>query len=75
MANFKRVGELCKRYKLVTPGNEALKVAIIYKLKQFDAALKLVGDNTKGRVEGVPERLKDIAVYSILEMLLYEEGL
>ena len=42
LGNFKRVGEIAKRYELITPGNEALKIAIIYALKQFDAALWLL---------------------------------
>ena len=73
LANFKRVGEWCKLYKLITPGNEALKVAIIYSLKQMDAALKLIGDATEGQVEGVPDRLRDMAVYSVLEEIIYGE--
>lgn len=73
LANFKRVAEWCKKYKLLTPGNEELKVAIIYSLKQWDAALKLVGDNTEGQVEGIPDRLRDVAVYAVLEEIIYGE--
>jgi hypothetical protein len=74
LQNFKRVAEICKRYKLITPGHEALKVAIIYMLKQQDAAFKLLMHEQEGLVEGIPERLKDVAVYSLIENILYKEG-
>lgn len=74
LQNFNRVAKWCREYNLITPGNEALKVAIIYCLKQFDAALKLVKENQEGQVEGVPDRLKDVAVYTVIEMILYGEG-
>ena len=74
LGNFTRVGELCKKYKLVTPGHEAMKVAIIYKLKQLDAVLKLLMTNEEGKIEGIPQRLDDVAVYSIIERILYEEA-
>lgn len=74
LGNFTRVAEWCKTYKLITPGHEAMKVAIIYKLKQLDAYLKLLMTGEEGKVEGIPQRLDDVAVYSIIERILYEEG-
>lgn len=74
LSNFNRVAELAKTYELVTPGNEPAKVAVIYMLKQVDAALKLLGKNQRGLVEGIEERLKDIAVYSVLLIILLEES-
>ena len=73
MANFKRVGAWGQKYKLLTPGFPATKVAVLYMLKQVDAAFKLLGDNTEGRVEGVNERLDDVAVYSTIIKILYDE--
>lgn len=76
MANFRRVGDLCEKYNIFNaPIPAELKVAIIYMLKQFDAYMKLLGSGEKGGVEGVPERLQDVSVYSIIEMILYKEGL
>ena len=43
-------------------------------LKQFDAFLKLLMHNEKGQVEGIAERLNDVAVYSIIARILYEES-
>lgn len=71
--NFERVAEIAKRYGLITAGNEREKVAIIYMLKQLDAVLKLVGSGQKGEVEGVPERLRDIAVYAPIIEIMYRE--
>ncbi len=74
LANFHRVAEICKRYKLITEGHESEKVALIYMLKQLDCVLALIGDNREGNVEGVSKRLDDIAVYSVLTEVLHEEG-
>ena len=73
LQNFKRVGELARRYKLVTEGYESTKIGIIYMLKQLDASLKLLRDRQVGEVENIPKRLMDVAVYSLLEIILYEE--
>ena len=73
LRNFKRAAEWAKKYKLITDGYESVKVAIIYMLKQLDAAFKLLGDNQKGEVEGFIDRMMDIAIYSVLIMILYEE--
>lgn len=74
LGNFLRVAEWCKKYNLITPEFEALKVAIIYALKQIDASLKLLGSGEKGLVEGIPERFRDVAVYMIIGEVLYEEA-
>ena len=73
LQNFERVGLLCRLYNLVTPGHEALKVSIIYQLKQFDASMKLLRDNQTGLVEGFGQRMRDNAVYSLINEILYEE--
>jgi hypothetical protein len=74
LGNFKRVGELAKKYKLVTEGKESVKIAVIYMMKQLDACLKLLGNNQEGKVEGFNTRMMDISVYSILTIILYEES-
>ena len=76
LSNFNRVGWLCEKYDVWNwDVSSALKVAVIYKLKQFDAFMNLLqqGKETTAMVEGVTERLKDISVYSVIEMLLFEE--
>lgn len=75
LRNFTSVGQLCKHYGLVTEGNEALKVCIIYAMKQLDAALKLLQTGEKGKVEGIPTRFRDVAVYMMIAEILYKEEL
>jgi hypothetical protein len=74
LQNFRRVALLCRLYNLITPGHEALKVSIIYQLKQFDAALKLLREDQVGMVEGFGPRMRDNAVYSVIDEILYEEN-
>lgn len=73
LQNFYRVAEGCKKYNLITEGFEPVKIALIYAYKQWDAALKLLGRGEKGGVEGIPDRLRDIAVYAILAEIIYKE--
>ena len=76
LSNFDRVGELCDKYGIWEwECSSALKVAAVYMLKQFDAFMNLMQTNKSALVEGVPERLKDVAVYSVLEMILFDEQL
>lgn len=75
LSNFDRVGELCDKYNVwAWEVPSSVKVAVIYKLKQFDAFMNLLQENKESLVEGVPERLGDIAVYSVLETILLKEG-
>jgi len=75
LGNFTRNGQIARMYGLITPGNEATKIAILYMQKQVDAAYKLIGRREKGNVEGVASRLNDVTVYSIIARILYERGL
>lgn len=75
LRNFTVVGKALEDYGLITKGNSATKVALIYAYKQWDATLKLLGRNEKGNVEGIVDRLGDISVYSIIARILYERGL
>jgi len=72
MRNFRSVGTIAK--KLVTDKNEDVKVAILYLLKQLDAAINLISENREGDVEGVKDRLQDVSVYAKLAIILYEEA-
>jgi len=76
LSNFDRVGHLTDIYDVWNwKVSSGLKIAVIYKLKQFDAFMNLLQQNKEALVEGVPERLKDVAVYSVLEMILFNEWL
>jgi len=75
LSNFQRVGHLADIYNVWGwKVSSAVKIACINKLKQFDAYMNLLQEGKEALVEGVPERLKDVAVYSVLEMILLEES-
>jgi len=73
LENFERVGYILEAYNIFTPNHRALKTCLAYMQKQWDAVFKLVGKNQVGQVEGIRDRLKDIAVYAIIAMILDEE--
>ena len=75
LRNFTTVGEALEKYGLITKGKPALKLALIYAYKQWDAALKLLGRGEEGNVEGIDARLDDIAVYAIIAKILNKRGL
>jgi len=75
LRNFITVGQALERYNILTIGYSATKTALTYAYKQWDAVLKLLGRKEKGNVEGISQRLNDIAVYCIITRILYERGL
>jgi hypothetical protein len=76
LANFKRVARMCD--KLLNPAiPEKLRwvaISIIYKAKQFDAEIELLGENKAAKVEGLIPRMMDQLVYSGLEIVLTKEA-
>lgn len=73
LGNFERISKILKHY----PGLELSSdyvIALIYMLKQLDAALWLICQGKPGQVEGVPERLGDVSVYAKLARIMYEEA-
>lgn len=75
LSNFQRVGHLTDIYDVWGwDVDSSVKVAVIYKLKQFDAFMNLLQEGKTALVEGVPDRLSDVSVYSVLEMILLEES-
>lgn len=72
MGNFNRAAAILKLYPTF-PADTNYGVAMIYMLKQFDAAMNLMAERREGQVEGVAERLGDISVYTKLVRIMYEE--
>lgn len=71
--NFDRVANILAQY----PGLDMSRpwnVAVVYLLKQLDAALWLECKGHKAAVEGVDARWGDISVYSKIIRLLIKEG-
>ena len=72
LGNFHRCGEMVKA--LLSDGDLAdMKTALIYMSKQVDAVIDMIGKGRKEQVEGITDKLNDIAVYAILARILYEE--
>lgn len=72
LGNFQRRAQLYSMY----PGlnlSDPVVVSIVDAMKQLDAALWLLCTSREGEVEGVADRLKDVAVYAVLAMILREE--
>jgi hypothetical protein len=73
LGNFERVSAICRGY----PGmdwDSPFGVAFIYMLKQLDAALVLRSTKRESVTgEPVGSRLKDIANYAVIAMVLEEE--
>lgn len=72
MGNFERVSKLLAMYPNF-PLNTPHGVAIVYMLKQLDAALWLLATGREGKTEGIGDRLGDIGVYAKLARIMYEE--
>ncbi len=65
LGNFKRVGAILAQY----PGldlSDPVVVCLVYTLKQLDAVLWGLAQKIDHKVEGLPPRLADIAVYAKL---------
>ena len=72
LSNFKSAGRMVE--KLFKPGiNVPLATALVYLSKQVDGVVNMVGENKENTIEALEDKLMDIAVYSILCMILSEE--
>lgn len=72
LGSFKRRAMIYSMY----PGldlSDPTVVALVGTMKQLDAALWLLSNKHDAIVEGVNERLKDVAIYASIGMILEEE--
>lgn len=72
LGNFRRCGILCS--KLLKPENKALATCLVYMGKQVDAVIEMVGERKTNTIESLIDKLKDIATYSIIAIILIEEA-
>jgi len=73
LSNFKSAGKMVE--KLFKPGiNVPLATALVYLSKQYDGVINIVGEGKKNTVEDLEDKLKDIAIYSIICIILNKEG-
>ena len=71
LGNFMRVSTILGLY----PGlrlSEPLVVALTYAMKQMDATLWMLSNGHEAEVEGIPDRLQDVSVYSAIGIILAE---
>jgi hypothetical protein len=69
LGNFERVSNILSNYPNLKVSDPRV-VALVYALKQLDAALNMLSNNYEGQVEGMYERLADVAVYSKIVMCM-----
>jgi len=73
LGNFERCGQMVK--KLFKPDiNEKLAIALCYLSKQIDGVIEIVGENKKGTCDTLEDKLRDIAVYSIICIILNRQN-
>jgi hypothetical protein len=73
LGNFKRVSSIMSMYPGL-PLASPTAVAMIYALKQMDAVLWGLSQNLQHKVEGATDRLRDVAVYALLSIIMIKEA-
>ncbi len=73
LGNFNRVGSILELYPGLSLGSPVV-VAIVYALKQLDAALWMLCQKFEGDVENIETRLADVHVYMKLARILHRES-
>ena len=72
LGNFSRVSQLCSKL-LKDTINKPLAIALINMAKQVDAVYDIVGEGKTDTIEAIEDKLKDIAVYAIISIILCKE--
>lgn len=73
LRNFTGVGRLID--KLLKPGiNRPLAAVLALVAKQIDAVYDMVGEGKVGTIDSIEDKLRDIAVYSIIAQIIIRES-
>lgn len=73
LRNFKDVGNLID--KMLKPGiNRPLAACLGLVAKQMVAVYEMVGEGKTGMVDSLEDKLRDIAVYSVIAMIILKES-
>jgi hypothetical protein len=73
LANFERTGHMIRKF--LKPGiDPALASCLSLASKQVDAVYEIVGEQKLNLTEALDDKLRDIAVYSILAMIIVRRG-
>ena len=75
LGNFKRAADILGKYWHVfaTPEGPAI-LALMYSIKQVDAVLWSLSQGGENVCEGIDGKLRDMAVYSLLALIMVEEA-
>jgi len=72
LGNFRRTGQMIA--KMLKPGiDPTLASCLSLVSKQIDAIYDIVGEGKVGTVESLHDKLRDVAVYSVITMVIVEE--
>lgn len=75
LGNFKRGSKIVE--KLLNPKikNKPLAYALILASKQIDGVIEIIGEGKENTPDSLKDKLYDIAVYSVIEVILSEENI
>ena len=73
LGNFNRVASILAMYKGLSLSDPTV-IALVYAMKQVDAALWMLSQKREGKIEDVNSRLGDVSVYVKLAMILHGQG-
>ena len=72
LGNFHRCASMTS--KILKDGiNKPLATALMYMSKQIDGVYEIVGEGKEGTADSLKDKLMDIAVYSVICMILNNE--
>lgn len=72
LANFDRTGQMIKKF-LKPNINPSLASCLCLVSKQIDGVYEIVGEAKENTVDSLEDKLRDIAVYSIIAMIINRE--
>lgn len=73
LGNFQRGSNIVKKLLNSDIKNKPLAYALILASKQMDGVMEIVGESKENTPDSLKDKLYDIAVYSIIAVILSEE--
>lgn len=70
LGNFRRASKLVEKLLNPTIENKSLAYRLILMSKQIDGVFDMIGESKKNTVDEIEDKLMDIAVYSIIGIIL-----
>ena len=72
LANFKRMGGMISKF--LKPGiDPSLASCLALASKQIDGAYEIVGECKEGTLDSLEDKLRDVAIYSIIAIIINRE--